>query len=46
MSRQRRDKGKGKVDGRIIRQRRDILRTFGLAMSTELGTVAFDQGRH
>jgi hypothetical protein len=35
MSRRRRNKGKGKVDGRIIRQRRDFLRTFGLAVSTE-----------
>jgi hypothetical protein len=46
MSRRRRDKGKGKVGRRIIRYRRDFLRTFVLAVSTELGTVAFDQGRH
>jgi hypothetical protein len=41
MSRRRRNKGKGKVDGRIIRQRRDFLRTFGLAVSTEFGHCGF-----
>ena len=39
MSRRKRDKGEGKVGGRIIGQRRDFLRTFGLAVSTEFLTL-------
>jgi hypothetical protein len=46
MSRRRRNKGKGKVDGRGIGWRRDFLRIFGLAVSTEFRTVAFDRLRH
>jgi hypothetical protein len=46
MSRRRRNKKKGKVDGRGVGRRRDFLRTFGLVVSTEFRTVAFDRLRH